>query len=576
MSVDRESHSMRSENTLALLNGKIIAVDRDFGVAEAVAISGGRIAALGRTADVRAQLPAGARTIDLAGRTVVPGLIDGHAHMDREGLKEVLPSMAGVRGIDDILERIAALAAKAAPDEWIVTMPIGDPPEFENVPGCLKEKRFPTRWELDRVAPHNPVYIKSIWGYWRTSLPLVSIANSRALALAGVGRGTLPPAPSVQIERDFATGEPNGIFVEWNKMPVVEFTLMAAAPGFTLAQRTEALGRSMEIYNSFGTTSVVEGHGVAAEVLAAYQRMNAAGRQTVRAVLAFSPAWSAVSGADVRALVASWAQWLAGRGIGDSWLRVQGIYGEADASLERELRAKALPRTGWAGFHYDSSLPREALKTLLREAARNRIRVTGILPDMLGIFREVAREADFSDQRWMLGHITALTRDEISAIRDLGMAVTTHTNAYIHKRGAQMLAQVGEARENDVVPLRSLLDAGVSVSLATDNVPVSLWGPIWQTVARRERQNGRRIAPGQALTRAEALRCATMGGAFLSFDEQEKGSIEPGKLADMAVLSADPLTCPEDEIKDVVAELVIVDGRVVYDRAEARPPANAS
>ena len=99
----------------------------------------------------------------------------------------------------------------------------------------------------------------------------------------------------------------------------------------------------------------------------------------------------------------------------------------------------------------------------------------------------------------MLGHITTLTRDEVAAIRDLGMAVTTHTNAYIYKRGAQLLAQVGEARENEIVPLRSLLDAGVPVSLATDNVPVSLWGPIWQTVARRERQQGRRIAPGQEI-----------------------------------------------------------------------------
>ncbi|MGH7003867.1 MAG: amidohydrolase family protein, partial [Alphaproteobacteria bacterium] len=266
-------------------------------------------------------------------------------------------------------------------------------------------------------------------------------------------------------------------------------------------------------------------------------------------------------------LVSSWAQWLAGRGIGDDWLRIQGLYGEADASIERELRAKALPRTGWAGFHYDSSLPREALTTLLREAARSGIRVTGIMPNMLGIFRDVAREANFSDQRWVLGHISALTHDEIAAIRDLGMVVTTHTNAHIYKRGAQMLAQVGAARENDIVPLRALLDAGVTVSLATDNIPVSLWGPIWQTVARRERQTGRRVAPDQALTRAEALRCATMGGAYLGFEEQSKGSIEPGKLADLAVLSADPLTCAEDAIKDIVADIAVVDGRIVFDRS---------
>jgi predicted amidohydrolase YtcJ len=552
---------------LAFKNGKILTVDRHFAVAEAVAIEGNRIAAVGGSEVVRPFIARGAQVIDLAGRTVVPGLIDGHAHMDREGLKSALPSLAGARSIADVLERIAALATKAAPDEWIVTMPIGDPPEFENVPGCLKENRFPTRWELDKAAPRNPVLIRSIWGYWRTSLPLVSIANSRALALAGIGRNTLPPAPSVQIERDFASGEPNGIFVEWNKMPVVEFTLMAAAPEFTVRERTDALLRSMEIYNSFGTTSVVEGHGAAADVLEAYKGIRLNDRPTVRATLAFSPAWSAVSSADCRALVASWAQWLSGRGIGDDWLRIQGMYAEADSSPERELRAKATPRTGWAGFHYDSSLPRDALKAVLREAARNGIRVTGILPDMLGIFREVAREADFSGQRWTLGHITALSRDEVAAIRDLGLVVTTHTNAYLYKRGAQMLAQVGEARENDIVPLRTLLDSGVPVSLATDNVPVSLWGPVWQTVARRERQQGRRIAPGQALTRAEALRCATMGGAYLAGEEHIKGSIETGKLADLVVLSDDPMGCDEDAIKDIVATIVIVDGNIVYDRA---------
>ncbi len=559
---------MPAEATLALLNGKVITVDPRRGIAGAVAIAGNRILAVGDAA-ARAALAPATRVIDLGGRTVVPGLIDGHAHMDREGLKTALPSLAGVRSIADILDRIADLAARAAPGEWIVTMPIGDPPEFENVPGCLAEGRFPTRWEIDRVAPHNPVYIRSIWGYWRTALPLVSIANSRALALAGIDRNTLPPVPSIQIERDFATGEPNGIFLEWNKMPVVEVTLMAAAPGFTAATRTEALVRSMAAYNSFGTTGVFEGHGVAGEVMNAYQAVRAAGRQTVRAALVFSPAWSAVSAADCRTLLASWGQWLARKGIGDDWLSMHGLYGEIDASPERALRARALPQTGWAGFHYDSSLPRDALKTVLCEAARAGIRVVGVLPHMLDLFAEVAREVPFSDQRWVFGHITALGAGDVARIRDLGLVVTTHTSAYVYKRGAQLLKQVGEARENEIVPLRALRDAGVTISLATDNIPITMFQPIWHAVARREREAGRRIAPAQALTREEAIECATLGGAFVSLAEGERGSISPGKLADLAILSADPLTCPEDDIKDIVAECTIVDGRIVYDRNPA-------
>src|SRR3972149_6378522 len=113
---------------------------------------------------------------------------------------------------------------------WFVTMPLGAPPSYFDVPAVLRENRFPTRWELDRVAPRHPVYIRAIWGYWRHTLPLVSIANSEALRRAGITRETLPPRGGVQIDRDWASGEPNGILVEWTYMPLVELSLMAAAP----------------------------------------------------------------------------------------------------------------------------------------------------------------------------------------------------------------------------------------------------------------------------------------------------------------------------------------------------------
>ena len=129
-----------------------------------------------------------------------------------------------------------------------------------------------------------------------------------------------------------------------------------------------------------------------------------------------------------------------------------------------------------------------------------------------------------------------------------------------------MRDRLGAARVNDIVPLCRLLDAGVPVGLATDNVPVSLWHPIWQVVARIDRSTNTSIAPEQALTREEALRCATMGGAYLTFEEDLKGSLEPGKLADVAVLSQDPLTCPVEDLRDTVADTTIVGGEVVFDR----------
>ncbi len=170
-----------------LRNGRIVTVDAAFthragDRRRGRSYPGGRRRAPPMAAHIGPQT----RAFDLAGRTVMPGLIDGHAHMDREGLKDVYPSLGRVRSIRDIQDRIADLARTAKPGEWIVTMPIGDAPYYWDVPDILAEKRWPTRHDLDAAAPNNPVFIRSIWGFWRHTLPLVSCANARRpLRLAG-------------------------------------------------------------------------------------------------------------------------------------------------------------------------------------------------------------------------------------------------------------------------------------------------------------------------------------------------------------------------------------------------------
>ena len=156
---------------LVLTNGRIVTVDRTFTIADSIAIAGDRIVAVGPAAAMVPVTAPATRTIDLRGKTVVPGLIDGHAHMDREGLKSIFPALGKVRSISDIQDRIADLARSGPPGEWIVTMPIGDPPFYFDVPDLLAEKRWPTRQELDVAAPRNPVFIRSIWGFWRWPRP---------------------------------------------------------------------------------------------------------------------------------------------------------------------------------------------------------------------------------------------------------------------------------------------------------------------------------------------------------------------------------------------------------------------
>lgn len=556
-------------------NGKIITLDRGSTVCSALATAGERILATGADDFVRTLGGPGTELIDLGGRAVIPGLVDGHAHMDREGLKEVFPSLAGARSIDDILARIAALVRAARPGEWIVTMPIGDPPSYWDVPNTLAEKRWPTRHDLDAVAPDNPVYIRPIWGFWRHKLPLVSIANSRALAECGIDRSTPSPVESVIIEKDSA-GAPTGVFTEWTYMSVVELTLMRRAGGFTAEHRVAALRRSMAVYNSFGTTSVFEEHGVAGEVLAAYRTLREEGPPQVRANLVHSPSWSAFADVPIRSLVDGWGSWLAGRGLGDDYLRIGGLYvllddegDRARSPVENALRASASPYTGWAGFHYDAGLPRDRLKEVLLEAARQDIRCVGLTPDLLDLYEEIDRVVPIGGKRWVLGHISVLTRDQIAQARDLGLVMTTHTNRYIWRTGSRVLEEIGADNAATISPLASLRDAGIRFCLATDNVPVSMFHPIWQSIARLDRATGRVIAPEEKIGREDALRAATIDGAYLTFEENDKGSLEPGKLADLVALSDDPLRVDEARIKDIAAELVVVGGRTVYRRDSA-------
>jgi predicted amidohydrolase YtcJ len=549
---------------LIVRNGKIVTLDPAGRTVQALAISGDRITAVGSDAEIAALAGPDTRHVDAKGRLVVPGLIDGHAHMDREGLKDRLPSLAGCRSIADILERIAALARTTPKGEWIVTMPVGEPPFYEGVPQNLKEGRFPNRHELDSVAPDHPVYIRAIWGHWRNTLPLVSVANTLALKLAGITRNTMPPAPSIQIDKDASTGEPTGVLTEFTYKPLVEKTLMALIPQFTLDDRIAGLARSMHVYNSYGTTSVFEGHGIAGEVLAAYQDLRAKGPLSVRAVLMFSPAWPTTDITTIREMLADWGRWLTGRGMGDAYLRMCGLYTESDYSEENRLRAICGPYTGWAGFNFDAGLPEDVMVEMMVEAARLGIRVGSFSPRILDLYAKVNERVSISGQRWLLEHVGMFTPDEVKRVRDLGLLVQAYSSKWIEQDGEMLRTQLGEAGAERVLPMRDLIDAGVHVSLATDNVPPTLLLPISHVITRKT-DAGRPLGSSQAISRIEALAAASREGAYLSFEEDVKGSIEAGKYADLAILSEDLLTCPEEQIAGIRSLTTVTGGRVVYE-----------
>ncbi len=261
-------------------------------------------------------------------------------------------------------------------------------------------------------------------------------------------------------------------------------------------------------------------------------------------------------------MLSDWGRWLAGRGMGDEYLRMCGLYTESDYSDENRLRAICGPYTGWAGFNFDACLPEEVMVEMMVEAARLGIRVGSFSPRILDLYAKVDRRVSISGQRWLLEHVGIFTPDEIKRVRDLGLLVQGYSSKWLEQDGEMLRAELGEAGAERVLPMRDLIDAGIHVSLATDNVPPTLLRPISHVVTRKTNAD-RPLGPSQAITRIEALAAASREGAYLSFEEDVKGTIEPGKYADLAILSEDVLTCPEDQIADIRSVATITGGRVV-------------
>jgi hypothetical protein len=311
---------------------------------------------------------------------------------------------------------------------------------------------------------------------------------------------------------------------------------------------------------------VFEGHGAASELIRVYTQALAEGTLTMRTTLTFSPDWRALGHAPTAAFVDAWAGWLTGRSFGNDLLKLSGLHCGLGRQPADEVRASVAPYTGWAGFNYTDGLPRAELKDVLVRCAANDVRVVMIRrPETLDLYEEVDKVVPLRGKRWVMAHIASLSKRDVERVARMGLVLTTHTNATLYKALHLEAQRLPPERHGEITPLKSLLDAGVKVSLATDNVPISLFLPISQTIARRSVVTGERVAPEQALSRTEALRCATANGAYLTFDEDRKGTLQAGKLADLAVVSADPLAVPEPEIAKITSLMTMVGGKAVHE-----------
>ena len=558
------SQKIQSDNgvELILTGGRIITMDATAPAAEAVAIQGGEIAAVGTNDEISALAGKETETIDVGGLTVIPGFNDTHAHMDREGLKAQRPSLEGAESIGDVLRHIAEAAAETPAGEWIVTMPVGTPPCYFGGLDTLAEGRMPTRQELDSVAPDHPVCIAGVFANWGAP-PGYTALNSRALALNGIDRDTEPRCSGLEIEHD-DSGEPTGVIVEHNQRPFIEFDLLPAVPRFGLRERIDGIGNSMRVYNAVGTTSVFEGHGLTAQTVAAYRELWEKSELTVRVALTLSPTWRDV--AEARTIMRDWLGHARGRGMGDPWFWITGVHiaygGETTVA---DLARQDLPNTGWSGF-VEQAVSQSDFRDYCMAAAEYDLRVHTIagddLRDLIPALVEVGERYPIGERRWVIEHIGRARQEDLETLKQLGVQVTTIPTYFVWKGGGWYTDDPDFG--DSVVAHRSMLDLGIPVAAGTDNIPYDPFFTLWVMTTRHERHENRVLGPNQRISGMEALDLLTARGARLTFEEGKKGALSPGQYADIAVLSDDPTSMDPETLRDLRCHLTIAGGKIVH------------
>ena len=547
---------------LILHNGKIITLDQSSKIVQAISVRAGQVVAVGDDAALLKEAAPTTQLIDLAGRSVLPGFFDAHPHADREGLKARggIP-IAGLHSVADLVDVVKRAAQMTPAGEWIVLMPMGEPPhEYISRPEQLIEGRFPTRHDLDAVAPDHAVYILAVWGWW-SRRPFPSVANSLALRRAGVTRDT--PAPhNVEIVKD-ARGEPTGVFLEKNFVPVLEYTLLRDLPRFKYSDRVESVRLGARAYVAAGTTSLYEGHGLTPTVIRAYRENAERGALPLRMHTPVSMPSAAFDDKRLLDLFYHYAGVAGGRGRGDDFLRVEGINlgGHADGTVA-DIIAAGYPYDQWAG-HFYQAMTQERFVKLGIEAARLGLRVNCVvsrdLEYALTTYEAIDKEVRIRDRRWVVIHVNQASDAQIRRMKALGVIATVVPGFFWMASDRYGLDKLGE----EGIPIRRMLDGGVPVALSTDGVPYSMLWTAWEAIARWD-DDGQRQLGDSRLTRDEALRMAAQSGHRLTWNEDRYGSLEVGKVADMVVLADDPLSCDLGRLKDIRVDRTFVGGRQVF------------
>ncbi len=516
-------------------NGIIHTMDAASPTVDAVLVGDdGRITALGAAGTLRAA-GRGIETVDLHGRTLIPGFNDAHVHVQWLGLQlTMLVDVTRARRIPAILDALEGRAAVCPPDDWISATGYNE--------NFLVEKRHPTRADLDSASATHPIAILHTSGHQ-------AVANSRALALAGITRET-PDPPGGHIGRD-ADGEPTGLLEE-TALPLVYDCI----PPVTPAEMQIALLAAMQHQLALGITSATD-PAVEAFHINAYRALDEAGALPVRINLL----------ADRRSGETIFP--LPERYVSD-WLRLDSVKFFADGGMTSATAAISIPykETGTYGILiYETA----AMADLMWEAHDAGLRIAThangdrALEQVITIY-EMLHTRKPAPLCHRLEHLALPTSEHLRRAARLGVMTATQT-VFLPAFGAAFRRYMPDEYVPRAYGVRDMLDAGMIVALSTDAPVVPDDNPLLGIKAAVDRldHEGSPFAPEQASTPYEALYAYTMGGALLSGDEANRGSITSGKWADFAILNGDPLHTPADALPELGVEATYVGGKCVYD-----------
>lgn len=547
---------------LIVHHGQIVTVDAEFRIAEAMAIHGDRIQSLGGNEEILKLAGPDTQIISLQGKTVLPGLIDSHVHATGAAVYEFDHEIPPLETIDDVLKYVQRRAEILEDGKWIIMNQV-----FIT---RLRDQRFPTRQELDQVAPNNPVY-------FRTG-PDAAL-NSLALKMNGIDKDfRITDGLPGRIEVDPVTGEPNGVIRAASRFVKTESS--EASP--SLEQRKDQLEKLLKDYNSVGITSIVQ-RSAGEQDVSLFDSLRHDKKLTCRTFLCWGVNpdgdWEKVAeqirhAADHPAHKYDNLLWLRGVKVfldggmltGSAWMQkpwgVSSIYSISDPEYRGVL-----------------NIPPDRMYQIAKYCLEHDLQITahsvgdGAVQALIEAYEKVNDDFSIREKRPCITHCNFMSLESIKKMEALGIVADIQP-IWLHLDGRTLLKQFGEDRTSYFQPYKTIFEHGVMVGGGSDHMQrigslrsVNPYNPflgIWTTLTRQPRWSDSPLHPEQMISREQALRFYTINNAWLTFEEKEKGSLETGKLADFIIIDRDILNCPTDDVKNTVVEQTWLGGEQVF------------